>query len=110
MGRTQSAGFPSAPAAVNAMDAPSGDSTGGPAVSPVRLSVVLSGGLMTVRMDCTDWAGRWRKPNIPTAHPGQSRPLDQLPNRDAHADARARPAMRRPQALTDRSRPTAVRA
>ncbi len=54
MGRTQSAVLPSAPVAANAMDAPSGESTGGPAESPVRLNVVFSGGSMTVRMERAD--------------------------------------------------------
>src|SRR5580698_2008002 len=45
VGRTQSAILPSVPVAANARDAPSGDATGGPAESPVRLNVVFSGGL-----------------------------------------------------------------
>src|SRR5664279_6252946 len=61
MGRTPSAVFPSAPVAANAMDVPSGDSTGGPAVSPVRLSVDFSGGLMTVRVDGAGGLGRLKK-------------------------------------------------
>src|ERR1700731_2833358 len=49
--RTQSAVLPSAPVVANAMYVPSGESTGGPAESPVRLNVVFSGGSMTARME-----------------------------------------------------------
>src|SRR5579872_6361025 len=66
-GRTQSVVLPSACEAVKAIDAPSGESTGGPAESPVRLSVVLSGGLMTLRMDGDGAAGGWSR--NPTAAP-----------------------------------------
>ena len=44
MGRTQSTILPSSPVAVKAIEAPSGESTGGPAPSPARLIVVFSGG------------------------------------------------------------------
>jgi hypothetical protein len=54
IGRTQSVILPSALAAANATDAPSGDSTGGPAPSPVRVSVAFSGGLMRVRVAFAD--------------------------------------------------------
>src|ERR1700733_6390443 len=57
VGRTQRAVLPSAPVAANAMDAPSGEITGGPAESPVKLNVAFSGGSMTARMERTDWAG-----------------------------------------------------
>src|SRR6202521_181958 len=49
-GRIQRAVLPSAPVAANASDEPSGDKTGGPAKSPVRLSGVVGGASMTVRM------------------------------------------------------------
>src|SRR6266853_5171669 len=58
MGRTHRPVLPSAPVAANTIDVPSDESTGGPAPSPVRLSVVFSGGLMTVRMAGAVWAGR----------------------------------------------------
>src|SRR5277367_3911830 len=48
-GRTQMEVFPSVPMAAKAMDKPSGDNTGGPAPSPVKLNEAFSGGLMTVR-------------------------------------------------------------
>src|SRR5713101_2193462 len=67
IGRTHSPVLPSALVAAKAIDAPSGESTGGPAPSPVRLIVVFSGGLMTVRMARAVWAGRKR--NIPAAAP-----------------------------------------
>src|SRR5690348_14014033 len=60
-GRIQSVVLPSACEAVKAIEAPSGESTGGPAESPVRLRVVLSGGLMTLRMDGDGAAGRRRR-------------------------------------------------
>src|SRR5579863_9833106 len=60
VGRTQSAVLPSAAVAAKTIDAPSGESTGGPAESPVRLRLVFSGGSMTARMECTGWAG-WLK-------------------------------------------------
>src|ERR1700680_3546547 len=41
MGRTQSTLLPSAPLAAKAIDPPSGDSTGGPAASPVKAKVAL---------------------------------------------------------------------
>ena len=50
-GRTQRVLLPSASVAVNAIIEPSGDITAGPAVSPVGLKCVFSGGVMTVRMD-----------------------------------------------------------
>lgn len=37
VGRTQIVVLPSAPAAANAIEEPSGETTGGPALSPVRL-------------------------------------------------------------------------
>src|SRR5580698_4395298 len=58
VGRSQSIVLLSTPEAAKAMAEPSGERTGGPAESPMRLSVVFSGGLMTVRMDCADGAGR----------------------------------------------------
>src|SRR5580704_7860679 len=58
MARTQSEVLPSAPVAVNAIDVPSGESTGGPAASPVRFSVLFSGGLITVRRTRVDWGAR----------------------------------------------------
>src|SRR5271168_3466161 len=67
MGRTQSAILPSAPVAANASEAPSGDSTGGPPKSPVRLIVVFAGGSITVRVLCADWGGRLM--NIPAIPP-----------------------------------------
>src|ERR1700693_5612814 len=54
IGRTQSVILPSALAAANATNAPSGDNTGGPAPSPVRVRVAFSGGLITVRMARAD--------------------------------------------------------
>src|SRR5271170_6917657 len=67
MGRTQSAILPSAPVAANASEAPSGDSTGGPPKSPVRLIVVFAGGSITVRVLCTGCGGRLI--NIPAIPP-----------------------------------------
>ena len=67
MGRTQIEVLPSALVAVNATLAPSGDSTGGPAESPIRLSVVFSGGIMTVRVTCADGTERLRKVPAMTA-------------------------------------------
>src|ERR1035438_1562357 len=59
--RIQSAVLPSTPVAAKAIDAPSGERTSGPASSPVRLSVVLSGGLMRARILLSDGWERWRK-------------------------------------------------
>src|SRR5580658_4025057 len=53
-GRTQIVVLPSAPEAAKAIADPSGERTGGPALSPVRLTWAFSGGLMTVRMDGAD--------------------------------------------------------
>src|ERR1700751_469606 len=50
VGRTQIVLLPSASAAAKAIAEPSGEMIGGPALSPVRLMWVLSGGLMTERM------------------------------------------------------------
>ena len=61
MERIQSAVLPSSPVAAKAIDAPSGERTSGPAASPVRLSVVLSGGLMTARILFSDGWKRGRK-------------------------------------------------
>src|ERR1700693_490670 len=49
-GRIQRAVLPSAAVAAKRSDDASGDKTGGRAKSPVRLSEVLAGGSMTVRM------------------------------------------------------------
>src|SRR5258708_34278705 len=57
IGRTHRPVLPSALVAAKAIEVPSGESTGGPAPSPARLSVVFSGGLMTVRMARAVWAG-----------------------------------------------------
>jgi hypothetical protein len=61
MGRIQIAVLPSVLVAVNATVEPSGESTGGPAESPVRLSWVFSGGLITVRVTCAEGAEWLRK-------------------------------------------------
>src|SRR3954449_7184243 len=60
-GRTQTLVWLSVPVAVKATYVPSGDKTGGPAESPVRLSVVFSGGLMTLRMDGAGRTGGWSR-------------------------------------------------
>src|SRR5215469_1749121 len=69
-GRIQTLVLLSVPVAVKAMSSPLGDKTGGPAESPLRLSVVFSGGSMTVR---TDWVLRaGRRSSHPAAAPRMS--------------------------------------
>src|SRR5580698_3167774 len=70
IGRTHIAVLPSDLLAVKASMLPSGDKTGGPAESPVRLSVVPSGGLMTVRI--TGAGGPERLINTPIVNPNPS--------------------------------------
>src|SRR5581483_3176786 len=69
-GRTQSMILPSGPVAVNATLDPSGAKTGGPAKSPLKFSVVFSGGLITVRIDCAGRFGCNKK--IPATAPSTS--------------------------------------